>query len=101
MHSPQKFLTLSIIPKKNKHISLNIINRPNVPDTNNVQSKIKGRKSKWNLEYLLDQGNVTHGSRYDYSLITPDQVKSVNSYISIRCRHHDVVSALSVNLCGK
>lgn len=49
--------------------------------------KIKRTPIRWNnLEIFLQKAKEIHGDKYDYILIKPDQIKNLQSYISIICK---------------
>jgi predicted nucleic acid binding AN1-type Zn finger protein len=71
MNPSSKFLMLSIQPVT---LSLNIINTTK-----------KTKRSKWTLEDFLQQARLIHPDKYDYSLVTRENIKGYNSYIPVRC----------------
>ncbi|CAH6419381.1 Hypothetical protein HVR_LOCUS586 [uncultured virus] len=58
--------------------------------SNHIHSKRKCpscmKQAPWTLERFLQQANVIHGNKYDYSQITIDHIKGYRSKLPITCK---------------
>jgi formylmethanofuran dehydrogenase subunit E len=51
---------------------------------------------KWTYDTFIEHARRIHGDKYDYSLITQDQIKNIRSRFWIRCDYHDTKWETSV-----